>query len=118
MNYIDPEPLDHAIAQTLARIDEISSDPEKLSPDKLERLSRAISLQIKAISDIEAHNERARKQAEEKTYLNYEDLPPPSPKDRDKLLQRIQLLYDRVNAAGKVPAVSGELAGPSGGASG
>ena len=118
MNYIDPEPLDHAITRTLARIDEISSDPENLSPDKLERLSRAISLQIKAIVDIEAHNDRARKQAEEKTYLNYEDLPPPSPKDRDKLLQRIQLLYDRVNAAGKVSPISGEPAEPSGRTSG
>ena len=31
-------------------------------------------------------------------YTAYEDLPPPSPEDREKLIKRLRDLYDRINA--------------------
>ena len=30
--------------------------------------------------------------------LNYEDLPPPSVEDREKIIAKIRVLYDKVNA--------------------
>lgn len=96
MKFIDPEPLDMAAQRILVEIENLSADAGDFTPDKLDRMARALTAQLKAIADIETHNGRVQKQDEEKNYLSYDDLPPPSPEERKRIIARVRLLYDRV----------------------
>ncbi len=104
MTPLDPHPLNQAISYLLREIDrlstlEISGEPQFTLPtEKLERLARALSVKLKTLSEIENYNRKIKDDTLAEKYLDYEDLPPPSPEDRDRLIARIRLLYDRVNA--------------------
>jgi len=116
VKYIDPDPLDDAVERLLAEMQALSRDPECVVPDKLERLAKAVSIHLKAINDVNAHNGRVAKADEDKKYLSYEDLPPPTPEERARLIDRVQLLYDRVNAGQPVSDLPENDPGPSSGA--
>lgn len=118
MTAINPDPINMAVARLLEDIEILSASAEGYAPEKMERMARALSAQLKAIAEIETHNRRIVQQDEEKNYLAYEDLPPPSPEDRDRILARVRLLYDRVTAGDDVSDISANPASPSAGASG
>lgn len=102
MKLIDPEPLTLSVERLLIAIEDLSGDTKTIAPDKLERHARAISIHLKAISDISAHNARIQSEQASQKYLSYEDLPPPPPEDRARIIARLQALYDHVNAGGDV----------------
>ena len=110
MNLISPDPIYRAITCLLSEIERISIvDPTEtetstpLPAERLERLAKALSVKLKVLSEIEALNCKVEDQNKSQKYLNYEDLPPPSPEDRKRIIAKIRLLYDRVNAGEEIP---------------
>ena len=70
MTFIDPAPLERTIARLLAQLDALSLDEGEPAPDGYEKLARAISVQMKAVQDIYAHNQRCAAQEETSEYLS------------------------------------------------
>lgn len=107
MTHISPDPVSRAIERLISEIGIFADDREaEIKPDQLERLARAISVHLKAVQDIDAHNLREAQQDEDKKYTRYEDLPPPNPAERERLISRIRHHYDYVNAGDKAPKFS------------
>lgn len=108
MNPISPDPIYHAITCLLSEIEHISIldlDPAtkaSLPAERLERLAKTLSVNLKVLSEIEALNCKVEDKNKSQKYLNYEDLPPPRPEDRAKIIAKIRLLYDRVNAGEEI----------------
>lgn len=116
MKYIDPEPLDMACARLLEEIARLSSpESETFAPDRMERLAKSLTHQLKAMADIDMHNKHVRAQQATENYLHYEDLPPPPPEDRERLIQRLEILYNRINAATEFSEIPEQPASPSAG---
>lgn len=97
MIIIDPAPLERTIASLLLRLDALIRDDEAATPDVHEKLAKAISVQMKAVQDIYAHNQRVKVKEEQTKYLSYDELPPPSPEERAQFIKRLTRLYNRIN---------------------
>jgi len=108
MTFIDPAPLERVIRHLLEQITEnvtVSEDTlgDAKPLERSEKLAKAISVHVKAVQDITAHNARCEAQEDEGIYLNYDDLPPPNPEDRARFIKRLKHLYAHLNAEGKIP---------------
>lgn len=103
MTFIDPVPLERAIRHML---DQITANPAMVdnssSLERSEKLAKAISLHVKAVQDITAHNARNAAQEDDGKYLSYDNLPPPNPKDTARFIVRLTHLYHRLNAETEV----------------
>ena len=108
MTFIDPAPLERTIAHLLAQLDAVSSGEDEPAPDRYEKLARAISVQMKALQDLYAHNQRCAAQEERSEYLDYDDLPPPNPEQRTQFIERLMLLYDRFNGPSGISQTHGD----------
>lgn len=97
MTFIDPAPLERTITSLLEQLEAIPTDVDQSAPEKYEKLAKAISVQMKAVQDIYAYNQRASEQTEHMKYLNYDNLPPPSPEERARFIKRLTRLYNRIN---------------------
>ena len=97
MIIIDPAPLERTIASLLLRLDALIRDVEAATPDVHEKLAKAISVQMKAVQDIYAHNQRVKVKEEQTKYLSYDELPPPNPEERAQFIKRLTRLYNRIN---------------------
>ncbi|WP_415811480.1 hypothetical protein [Litorimonas haliclonae] len=64
--------------------------------ETLDKIARSMSSTLKCLSDLQAQNERIRKADEEKKFTRYEDLPPPSPEDRRRFLERLDHLVAEI----------------------
>ena len=64
---------------------------------EFERLAKAISTHLKTIDDVNAHQDRAAAAAKLQQYTAYEDLPPPSPAERARIIKRLQKLYASID---------------------
>lgn len=102
MKFIDPAPLERTIAGLLEQLEALPIAPDQGVPDKYEKLAKAISVQMKAVQDIYAYNQRASEHTEQTKYLNYDNLPPPSPEDRARFIKRLTRLYNRINDGGEI----------------
>ena len=92
----------------LAQLDALSLDEGEPAPDRYEKLARAISVQMKAVQDIYAHNQRCAAQEEASEYLDYDDLPPPSPEQRTQFIERLMHLYHKLNGAEDLSQTHGD----------
>ena len=108
MTFIDPAPLERTIAHLLAQLDAVSSGEDEPAPDRYEKLARAISVQMKALQDLYAHNQRCAAQEEASEYLDYDNLPPPSPEQRTQFIERLMYLYHKLNGAEDVSQTHGD----------
>lgn len=79
-------PLKESVAKLLdiitAQIDN-TSNPDI---DKLEKLARVVTLQLKTIDALLAHEIRERKETERRAFTRFEDLPPPPPEERARMV--------------------------------
>jgi len=77
-----------------------------VKPAEFERLAKAISTHLKAVDDVATH--RARIAAEERAqqYTDYEDLPPPSPEARARIIKRLQKLYASIDLGAAIDRAS------------
>jgi hypothetical protein len=99
--------MERAIRRIMDTMSVMTDDPEgEVSPERFERFARTISLQIKTMGDITAHNSRVSKSEDKEKYLSYEDLPPPSPEERERIIARLMERYRRVNDSGEIPETS------------
>jgi len=108
MTFIDPAPLEGVITSLLEQMTDNMKAPDNAQDvvkllERSERLAKAISVHVKAVQDITAHNARYVAQEDEDIYLNYDDLPPPNPEDRARFIKRLKHLYACLNAEGTVP---------------
>ncbi len=105
MTFIDPAPLERAIRQM---VDQITDEPLSLDDEafflRSEKRAKVISLYVKAVQDITAHNARHAAQEEDGKHLSYDDLPPPSPEDRARFVKRLTHLYNRLNEQAPLPS--------------
>jgi len=104
MKHISPDPLSRAIERLVSEIGIFADDEEAdIKPEQLERFARAISVQLKALHDIEDNNLQAAKHDEDKKYLSYEDLPPPNPEERARFRLRLDSLIRQIEAGDEIP---------------
>lgn len=106
---IDLDPLIAAVERLICDIGQMADSANtdaadqsldgKAAPERLDKMARAISAQLKAMADIQTHNERAAQTDEDKKYLRYEDLPPPSPADRARFTQRFIDLVGQIETS-------------------
>ena len=108
MTFIDPAPLQRTIAHLLAQLDAISSSGGEPAPEKHEKLARAINVQMKALQEINAHNQRCAAQEDQSEYLDYDELPPPNPEQRTQFIERLMRLYHRLNESGEISQADGD----------
>lgn len=100
-------PLIKALNRHLDEIEQISAHhDDPLEPERHERLARSMLAHIKVLEALMSFNNTQINHDKRTEYLSYDDLPPPEPEDRDRIIAKIQLLYDRVNAAGEVSDIS------------
>gem|GEM_PF-5084911 len=80
------------------RADEETGDPTsaRQTAETLDKIARSMSSTLKCLSDLQAQNERVEKADEEKKFTRYEDLPPPSPEDRKRFLERLDHLVAEI----------------------
>lgn len=114
MKHIDPDPLDRAIEAMIDAIGRLAQprieqgaaeqpqDPPDIPVEKMERYARAISLQVKAIGDIEKHNQQVAAQTQSETYTSYDDLPPPNPEERARVIARVLALAADIDARAEI----------------
>jgi len=101
MTFIDPAPLTRTITRLLEHIEAMPMDAE-MRLEQYDKFAKAVILQMKAVQDITAYNQQTATQDTQTKYLNYDDLPPPSPEDRTRFIKRLTRLYDRLNDSGKI----------------
>ena len=96
MTALSSKTLIAAAQRLIAEIGTHAGNQEALEVQKLEHCARALTAQLKAIQDLDAHNKRQTQHKTGQTYTRYEDLPPLMPEDRDRLKQDlIKLLSPR-----------------------
>lgn len=80
-------PLKESVAKLLdvitAQIDN-TSNPDI---EKLAKLAQVVTLQLKTIDALLAHEIREREETERRTFTRFEDLPPPPPEERARMVQ-------------------------------
>ena len=102
MSAIDPTPLLQSIAHLLRQIEMRTTDEEMAEPASYEKIAKAISFQLRAVQDIEMFNQdRSQNEALTKNQ-DYENLPPPNHDERERLIERLTHLYDRINGASEI----------------
>jgi hypothetical protein len=99
---------ENAVQSSLARLFaalELPRDnrPEREQIAEHERLAKAISFHLKALSDIRQHNLEITELTQDVRHTAYEDYPPPSPEDRARFMARLQKLYSEVAAEDELP---------------
>jgi hypothetical protein len=104
MTFIDPAPLERAIGHMVEQMNAYPADVDEMPLEACEKLAKAISVHVKAVQDITAHNARCAAQEDDKKYLSYENLPPPSPEERARFIKRLTHLYNRLNAGREIPS--------------
>ncbi len=97
MKPIDAFALQDALIRLLHDSSTLSSDIEA-RPEQLEKIARAISVHVKALTDIAEYNEILSYKEGKKKYSRYEDIPPPSPEERARFVERLYALIDKVDA--------------------
>lgn len=80
-------------------VDDIDAD---LAPERMDKLARAITAQLKARTEVIESNAKAARSAQQENYTAYEDIPPPSPADRERLRERLRHLIDKITDGGAV----------------
>lgn len=102
---IDLSPLIFAVENMIEQIGDAAmcKGEERPTPDRLEKMAKSVTAQLKAIADIEQHNLRARQFGLDKEYTRYEDLPPPSPEERSRIAARFKEVVGQLAAGLDVP---------------
>ncbi len=104
MSYISSDPLSRAITRLLEDIDVfVDMGGQDVRPDILDKYARAITSQLKALQEVEAHNTAQRQNDESRTYTAYEDFPAPTPEERERFKQRLEYLISKVETRKKTP---------------
>ncbi len=75
----------------------------EIAPDIFEKKARAISVLLKTNGDIAGHNEAVIQLEDKEKYLSYEDLPPPPPEERDRIITRLVEQFRNINDTEKIP---------------
>ena len=96
MTALSSETLITAAERLIAEIGTHAGNQELLELQKLEHCARALTAQLKAIQDLEAHNKRQTQHKTGQTYTRYEDLPPPSPAEQDRFYARLKSAIHRI----------------------
>ena len=92
MTALSSKTLIAAAERLIAEIGTHAGNQDTLELQKLEHCARALTAQLKAIQDLEAHNKRQTQHKTGQTYTRYEDLPPLKPEDRDRLKEELNNL--------------------------
>ncbi len=102
---IDLRPVVFAVENMIEQIGAaaMNEGDERPTPERLEKMAKSVSAQLKAIADIEQHNLRLRQSSQDKEYTRYEDLPPPSPQERARIKARFKDVVNQLIAGLDVP---------------
>ena len=96
MTALSSETLITAAERLITEIGTHAGNKEALDLQKLEHCARALTAQLKAIQDLDAHNKRQTQHKIGQTYTRYEDLPPPSPAEQDRFYARLKSAIHRI----------------------
>lgn len=96
--------IDSAIVCLLDQLGQLAGEAEGDPPtDRMDKIAKSISVHIKAHADIVEHNRKLSEQAQQVKYTRYEDMPPPSPEDRERFKARFLDLIDKLQSGQHVP---------------
>jgi len=85
-----------AANRLLEEFDKLAAQKDDFPIQKLEQCAKALCSQLKAIQELEAHNDRQSQTETGQTYTRYEDLPPPSPAEQDRFYARLKSAIARI----------------------
>lgn len=89
MTTLSSETLIAAAERLIEEIGVQATEKDTLQLQRLEQCARALNAQLKAIQELEAHNQRQSQYETGQTYTRYEDLPPLMPEDRERLKEEL-----------------------------
>ena len=106
MKHIDSDPLRRALAALMREIGcaaddllNLSEHDEQAKPmaniAAVERCAKAVSQCMKTMGEIETHNRQVAANSDSEKYIAYEDLPPPNPSERQRVIERVLALAAR-----------------------
>ena len=102
MSAIDPTPLLQSISHLLRQIETHATDEGEVEPIIYEKIAKAISFQLKAVQDIDMFNHHRNENEALTKNLNYENLSAPSADERERFIERLTHLYNRINGAAEI----------------
>ena len=102
MSTIDPTPLLQSSLYLLRHIETHAIDEGEVEPILYEKIARAISVQLKAVQDIDVFNQRRNENESLTKNLNYENLPAPRDDERERFIERLTHLYNRINGTAEI----------------
>lgn len=96
--------LNRAITYQLGQLDQCLDrvDDEDPAPH-MDRIAKSILLLLKTHADAAAHFKDVAAQELDTKYTKYEDIPPPSPEDRERFKARFLDLIDKLRSGQVVP---------------
>ena len=104
MPHISSAPLTRTITRLIYEVDALVDEGcEDVRPEILDKYARAITSQLKALQEIDAHNRAQDKNEQSRTYTAYEDFPAPTPQERERFKQRLESLIAKIETRKKVP---------------
>ena len=89
MTTLSSETLITAAERLIKEIGVQAGKEDTLQLQQLEQCARALNAQLKAIQELEAHNQRQTQHETGQTFTRYEDLPPLMPEDRERLKEEL-----------------------------
>lgn len=103
MPLLSTNPLIKAAERLIEELGVQAESPEPIELQRLELCARVLCVQLKTIHELNCHNQRMAVIDIEQKYTRYEDLPPLTDEERDRLKQELVILLDpeRVEATAK-----------------
>lgn len=96
--------LNRAIAYLLDQLDQCLDHADTKDPaPQMDKITKSISMHLKTYADAAAHFKDIAAQEQKTKYTRYEDMPPPSPEDRERFKARFLDLIDKLRTGQFVP---------------
>lgn len=106
MTPLSSDTLIAAANRIITEIGEYVENTDALDLQRLELCARGLCLQLKAIHDLDTHNQRMAAIDIGQTYTRYEDLPPPSPAEQDRFYARLESSVTQIETGEPIPRIT------------
>lgn len=89
MTYFSHISLKSSVQTLLTEIETLTERADTIDLTQLEKLARVIAAQLKTIDALQDHARREAEEMAAQTFTRFEDLPPPSPDERARMVRML-----------------------------